>query len=58
MKFNSYDFTHCCFTSDDMAGLLNLINKLLEYIALVSDVDAIMHDVVGGKHSLVLPKPE
>ena len=55
LKFNSYEFTHCHFTQDDMGALLNLINKLLEYIELVGDVDTIMHDIIGGKHPLILP---
>ena len=58
MKFNSYDFTHCHFTQDDMEGLLSLINKLLEYVALVGEIDVIMHDVIEGKHSLFLPNPD
>jgi len=55
MKFNSYDFTHCPFTQNDMEGLLNLINKLLEYVEFVGEVDTIMHDVIEGKYSLILP---
>ena len=53
MKFNSYDFTHCHFTQDDMGGLLNLINKLLEYVELVGKVDTIMHDIIDGKYPLI-----
>jgi len=58
MKFNSYGFTHCHFTQDDMEGLLNLINKLLEYIELVGEFDMIMHDVIMGKYPLILPNAD
>jgi len=56
MKFNSYDFTHCIFTSEDMEGFLNLVNKLLEYVALVGDVDIVMHDIIEGRYPLICPK--
>ncbi len=55
MKFNSYDYTHCPFTPDDMEGLLVLINKLLEYIALVGEIDVVMHDVIEGRYPLIRP---
>ncbi|MDR2572597.1 MAG: hypothetical protein LBD23_20215 [Oscillospiraceae bacterium] len=45
LKFNSYDFTHCDFTADDIVGLLNLVNKLLEYIELVGEVDVAVHEI-------------
>lgn len=55
MKFNSYDFTHCAFTADDMGGFLDLVNKLLEYVVLVGEVDEVMHEVVEGHYPLILP---
>jgi type I restriction-modification system DNA methylase subunit len=55
MKFNSYDFTHCAFTADDMESFLNLINKLLEYVELVGEIDMLMHDVINGSFPLILP---
>jgi type I restriction-modification system DNA methylase subunit len=55
MKFNSYDFTHCAFTSEDMGSLLNLINKLLEYIELVGEIDVVMHYIIEGRYPLILP---
>jgi type I restriction-modification system DNA methylase subunit len=55
LKFNSYDFTHCPFAGDDLLGLLNLINKLVEYVDLVGDIDIIMHEVIEGKYPLILP---
>jgi len=55
MKFNSYDYTHCTFTSEDMENFLNLINKLLEYVELVGEIDVIMHSVIEGRYPLILP---
>ena len=55
MKFNSYGFTNCPFVADDMQGFLDLINKLHEYVELVGEIDNIMHDIIGGRFSLILP---
>jgi type I restriction-modification system DNA methylase subunit len=55
MKFNSYDFTHCSFTADDMESFLNLINKLLKYVELVGEIDVLMHEVINGRYPLILP---
>lgn len=55
MKFNSYDFTHCPFTASDMENFLDLINKLLEYVNLVGEIDVIMHDIIERKYPLILP---
>ncbi|OUS68713.1 hypothetical protein B1748_33200 [Paenibacillus sp. MY03] len=58
MKFNSYDYTHCAFSRDDIISLLHLINKLVEYVSLVGEIDIIMHDVIEGKYSLLIPFEE
>lgn len=55
MKFNSYAFTHCPLGREDVKGLLDLINKLAEYIDLVGEIDEIMHDIVEGRYALILP---
>ena len=55
MKFNSYDFTHCVFTRVDVIDLLNLINKLVEYVDLVGEIDIVMHDVIDGEYPLIIP---
>jgi hypothetical protein len=56
MKFNSYNFTHCDFTADDMGVFLDLINKLLEYVQLVGEIDVVMHDIIGNKYQLLIPE--
>ncbi|WP_127585666.1 hypothetical protein [Paenibacillus koleovorans] len=55
MKFNSYDFTHCIFSRDDVIDLLNLINKLVEYVSLVGEIDVVMHAVIEGQYPLLIP---
>jgi hypothetical protein len=55
MKFNSYDFTHCVLTSGDMEGFLNLVNKLMEYVELVGEIDNVMHGVIEGHYPLICP---
>ena len=55
LKFNSYDYTHCIFTHEDVTELLNLINKLIEYIDLVGEIDVIMYEIIEGKYPLIQP---
>ncbi|MCL2061119.1 MAG: N-6 DNA methylase [Firmicutes bacterium] len=55
LKFNSYGFTHCSFTPDDMHGLLDLMNKLVEYNAIIGEIDDIMHEVIEGRYPLIVP---
>jgi len=58
MKFNSYDYTHCAFTAEDMEEFLNLINKLIEYVELVGKIDMLMHNIIDGHFSLILPNDD
>ena len=55
MKFNSYAFMNCEFSADDMEKFLNLINKLLEYVELVGEIDNVMHDIIEGSYPLICP---
>lgn len=55
MKFNSYNYSHCILSSDDVIELLTLINKLLEHISLVGKVDLIMHNIVSGNYKILKP---
>jgi type I restriction-modification system DNA methylase subunit len=55
LKFNSYDFTHCFFTSEDMESFLHLINKLVEYVKLVDETDVIIRKIIKGNYSLIHP---
>lgn len=47
LKFHSYRFTHCEFTSDDFRDLLDLFNKIATQMQLVSDIDELLHGVVN-----------
>jgi hypothetical protein len=58
LKFNSYDFTHCVFKRDDITELLNLINKLVEYIDLVGEIDIEMYDIIENRYPLIQPEDE
>ncbi len=55
MKFNSYDYTHSPFNAEDVEGLLDLVNRLLEYTGIVGEIDLIMHDVIRARFPLILP---
>jgi type I restriction-modification system DNA methylase subunit len=55
LKFHSYTFTHCVFTQEDMKDFLNLINKLVEYINLVGEIDVVMQDIIEESCSLISP---
>jgi len=55
MKFNSYDYTHCVFSRDDVIELLNLINKLVEYVDWVGEIDIVMHNIIEGEYPLIIP---
>lgn len=55
MKFNSYNFTHSVFSPNDVIDLLNLINKLIEYVSLVGQIDVVIHDIIEGAYPLLLP---
>ena len=39
LKFNSYDYTHCEFTKDDLTKLLNFLNILAERSRIVAELD-------------------
>ena len=39
LKFNSHDYTHCEFTKDDLAKLLNFLNILAERSRIVAEID-------------------
>lgn len=46
LKFHSYRYTHCDFTSNDFRELLDLLNKIASQMQIVSDIDDIMHRIV------------
>ncbi len=56
LKFNSYNFTHCAFTKEDMTSLLDLLNTLSVHTELVDKVDEIVYRIINNNCDLVLPK--
>lgn len=53
LKFHSYRFTHCEFSRDDLRELLDLFNKIATQMQYVTQIDEILHGVVGGEVPLL-----
>lgn len=53
LKFNSYDFTHCEFTKEDMKGLLDFLNTIATHEHLIKELDEIIAPVLDGSISLI-----
>lgn len=54
LKFNSYDFTHCAFTKEDMKRLLDFLNTIAMREKLVEKLDEILLPVLHGNVRLFL----
>lgn len=55
LKFNSYDYTHCDFTTDDLKRLMAFLNKLYERERIVAKMDVDVRSILSGDHKLILP---
>lgn len=53
LKFNSYDFTHCEFTRDDMKKLLDFLNAIATHEKHVEKLDEIIAPILNGTVPLV-----
>lgn len=53
LKFNSYEFTHCEFTRDDMKRLLNFLNTISIREKYVERIDDIISPVLKGSVPLI-----
>ena len=53
LKFHSYRFTHCEFSEADLRELLDLLNKIATQMQFVTQIDEILHSIVGGEVSLL-----
>lgn len=53
LKFNSYDFTNCEFTRNDLKGLLDFLNILASHESLIEKIDEKVHIVLGGNVDLI-----
>jgi hypothetical protein len=55
LKFNSYSYTYCNFTKDDMRGFLDFLNKLELHIRCVGEIDKLAFEVLNHKYDLFTP---
>lgn len=53
LKFHSYRFTHCEFSKEDLRELLDLFNKIATQMQFVTQIDEILHSIVGGEVPLL-----
>lgn len=53
LKFNSYDFTHCEFTKDDMRRLLDFLNTIATHEKYIKELDEIIVPILDGSVSLI-----
>ena len=58
LKFNSYDFTHCTFTQDDMKRLLDFLNTIATHEKCVKRLDDIVLPILHGEVSLFENEPQ
>lgn len=50
LKFNSYDYTHCEFTKDDLTKLLNFLNVLTERSRIVAELDVNVEKILKSEY--------
>lgn len=55
LKFNSYNFTHCDFTGEDAARLLDFLNILVTHRIVVDKIDDVVIQILSEKISLIEP---
>ena len=53
LKFNSYNFTHCEFTQENMKHLLDFLNKLALHERYVGELDNVVEPILRGDVPLV-----
>ena len=53
LKFNSYDFTHCEFTKEDMRRLLDFLNIIATHEHCIEELDEIIAPALEGSISLI-----
>lgn len=53
LKFNSYDFTHCEFTKDDMKRLLDFLNTIAAHEKRIKELDEMIAPILNGAVPLV-----
>ena len=53
LKFHSYAFTHCAFTTEEFRSLLHLLNTLAVHEQLVEQTDQIVYDIMQEKYNFI-----
>ena len=53
LKFHSYRYTHCDFSSADFKELLDLLNKIAKRLQIVAEIDELMHSIIDGTIPLI-----
>ncbi len=55
LKFNSYNFTHCEFTKEDMRGLLDFLNTIETHTRIVAEIDEKVRSILHKEKELLVP---
>lgn len=55
LKFNSYNFTHCEFTKDDMRSLLDFLNTIETHTRIVAEIDEKVRPILHNEIELLVP---
>lgn len=56
LKFNSYSYTHCEFSSDDLEKLLDCINVIMEHSLIISEIDNNVSKLLADPDLWLLPE--
>ena len=55
LKFNSYDYTHCDFSKNDMKSLLDFLNSLKIHSMIVAELDDEVRTILRKDTDLLVP---
>ncbi|MCH5280545.1 MAG: N-6 DNA methylase [Lachnospiraceae bacterium] len=55
LKFNSYNFTHCDFSGEDVVRLLDFLNTLVTHRTLIGKIDDVVMRIVSNKVDFIEP---
>ena len=57
-KFNSYNFTHCEFTPNDMKSLLDFLNTIAMHTRIVAKIDDAVRNILEGRVGIIVYSKE
>lgn len=58
LKFNSYNYTHCEFTADDMKRLLDFLNTIATHTEIVARIDDFVYEILNERYDFIIPHME